>query len=266
MAPRVFWKGYLKLSLVTCQVTMEPAATDSGRVKFRTLNERTGNPVTSRYLDDVSGKEVAEEDEVKGYPRGEDDYVILEDDEIDSVALESTRTIDIDMFVPEGEIGPIWYDRPHFLVPSDKVGEEAFTVIRSAMAATGTVGIARLVLYRRERAVMLQPLGKGIVVWTLHYGDELRAPEAYFDKIGSAKPDKAMMELIAKVIDSRKMSWRPELADDPVQARLLDIIGAKKKGRKRAAKRAEPVPKGGNVVSLMEALRKSLASVKSKSR
>ncbi len=155
MAPRSFWKGYLKLSLVTCPVAMTPAISQEDKVRFRTLNGKTGNPVASRYVDAVTGKPVAEDDEVKGYPRGEDDYVMLEDDDIEAVALESTRTIDIETFVPRETIEWIWYDTPHFLMPNDRVGEEAFSVIREAMASTGTVGISRVVLYRRERAVML---------------------------------------------------------------------------------------------------------------
>jgi DNA end-binding protein Ku len=155
MAPRSFWKGYLKLSLVTCPVAMTPATSETEKVRFRTLNRATGNRVVSRYVDGETGKPVDEDDEVKGYERGENEYVMLEDDELDSVALDSTRTIDIEMFVPRESIEWIWYDTPHYLTPNDPVGEEAFAVIREAMAATGTVGISRLVLYRRERAVML---------------------------------------------------------------------------------------------------------------
>lgn len=265
MAPRAFWKGYLKLSLVTCRVQMEPATSDAAKVRFRTLNAKTGNPVVSQYVDEVSGKPVAEEDEVKGYPRGEDDYVLLEDDEIDSVALESTRTIDIDMFVPAKSIGASWLDTPHYLTPADSVGDEAFAVIRQAMEGSKTVGIARLVLYRRERAVLLQPRGKGIVVWTLRYGDELRSPEAYFEGIGSVKPDKELLTLVTKLIDERTQPWSPDLATDPVQARLLEIIAAKKKGRKRPAKAKAPVEdKASNVVSIIDALKRSLAAEKGK--
>ena len=157
MAPRTFWKGYLKLSLVTCPVTLMPATTEGEKVRFHTLNADTGNRVVSQYVDSVTEKPVREDDEVKGYQRGEDDYVMLEDAEIEAVALDSTRTIDIDMFVPDHSIGWVWYDRPHFLLPGDEVGQEAFAVIRDAMAATGTVGISRVVMYRRERAVMLKP-------------------------------------------------------------------------------------------------------------
>jgi DNA end-binding protein Ku len=262
MAPRPFWKGYLKLSLVNCPVTMAPATSEAEKVRFHTLNAATGNRVLSRYVDSVSGKPVSEENEVKGYPRGEDEFVLLEDDEIEAVGLESTRTIDIDMFVPADSIGWIWYDKPHYLVPADRVGEEAFSVIRLAMADTGTVGIARLVLYRRERAVMLEPRGKGIVVWTLRYGDEVRDAADYFAGIEAQKPDPALMRLVKRLIDERKQSWAPEMATDPVQEKLLDLISARKKGRKPGTKPAAKPPPTGNVVSIMDALKRSLAAEK----
>lgn len=260
MAPRSFWKGYLKLSLVTCPVTMMPATSETEKVRFHTLNAATGNRVTSRYVDAETGKPVREEDEVKGYERGEGDFVLLEDEEIEAVALESARTIDIEMFVPSDSIGWIWYDTPHYLIPSDKVGEEAFSVIREAMAATGTVGISRLVLYRRERAVMLEPRGKGIVLWTLRYGDEVRGQDDYFAKIGEEKTEPELMKLIVKLIDDRTKDWSPGMASDPVQAKLLEIIAAKKKGKKKPAAK-EPAPKAtGNVINIMDALKKSLAA------
>ena len=258
MAPRAFWKGYLKLSLVTCPVAMSPAISQEEKVRFRTLNGKTGNPVVSRYVDAVTGKPVNEDDEVKGYPRGEDDYVILEEDEIEAVALESTRTIDIDMFVPRESIEWIWYDAPHFLVPNDTVGEEAFSVIREAMASTGTVGISRLVLYRRERAVMLEPRGKGLVLWTLRYGDEVRDEKDYFAALKDAKPDPKALSLVTALIEERTKAWDPKMVDDPVQDRLLDIIAAKKKGRKRPAKAKAPPPTSGNVINIMDALRRSI--------
>lgn len=260
MAPRSFWKGYLKLSLVTCPVTMMPATSENEKVRFHTLNAATGNRVTSRYVDAGTGNPVREEDEVKGYERGDDDYVVLEDDEIEAVALESARTIDIDMFVPCDSIGWIWYDTPHYLMPSDKVGEEAFAVIREAMAATGTVGVSRVVLYRRERAVMLEPRGKGIVLWTLRYGDEVRGQDDYFDKIGDAKAEPELMKLITRLIDDRTKDWSPDMAKDPVQAKLLDIIAAKKKGKKKAPAKDAPVKTSGNVINIMDALKKSLAA------
>ena len=179
MAPRSFWKGYLKLSLVTCPVAMMPAVTEGEKVRFHMLNRATGNRIQSRYVDAKTGEPVEEDSEIKGYQSGTDEYVPLEDEELNSVALESTHTIDIDSFVPHDSIGWIWYDRPHYLVPNNPVGEEAFSVIRDAMRATNMVGISRVVLYRRERAVMLVPQDRGIVLWTLRYGDEVRDPEAY---------------------------------------------------------------------------------------
>lgn len=262
MAPRTFWKGYLKLSLVTCPVTMAPATTASEKIKFHTLNTKTGNRVVSRYLDAGSQKPVREEDEAKGYPRGEDDYVVLEEDELDSVALESTRTINIETFVDADTIGWIWYDSPHFLTPSGKIGEEAFSVIREAMAASGTVGIARLVLYRRERAVMLEPRGKGIIVWTLRYGDEVREPKDYFGTMSADKPDPRLLKLTKRLIADRKRDWTPEMAADPVQEQLIDIIAAKKKGRKKPKKSAPPSEEPSNVVNILDALKRSLAAEK----
>lgn len=260
MAPRPFWRGYLKLSLVTCSVAMTPAITENERVRFHTLNRKTGHRVASQYVDAVTGRPVAEDDEVKGYPRGEDDYVLLEDDELEAVGLESTRTIDIDMFVPAADIGWIWYDRPHYLTPNDEVGEEAFCVIRDAMEATGKVGISRLVLYQRERAVMLEPRGTGIVLWTLRYGDEVRDSEACFGKIGGERPDARLMTLLKRMIDARTKPWDPKMIDDPVQDRLLEIIASRKKGKK-PAKAAKPPPETPtNVVNIMDALRKSIAS------
>jgi DNA end-binding protein Ku len=262
MAPRPFWKGYLKLSLVTCPVAMTPATTENEKVRFHTLNRKTGNRVVSRYVDAASGKPVDEDDEAKGYARGEDDFVLLEEDELEAVALDSTRTIDIETFVPADSIEWVWYDKPHYLAPDDPVGEEAFSVIRDAMGSTEKVGISRLVMYRRERAVMLEPRGKGIVLWTLRYGDEVRDPDDYFEKIDGGKTDPKLMGLIAALIEERSKPWTPDMVGDPVQERLLDIIAAKKKGKKRPVrvKEAPEEAKPGNVINIMDALRKSIAS------
>lgn len=261
MASRSFWKGYLKLSLVTCPVTMTPATAKNEKVRFHILNVKTGNRVVNQYVDAVTKKPIDEDDEVKGYQRGENDYVMLEDDEIEAVALESTRTIDIDSFVPCDSIEWIWYDKPHYLTPNDPVGEEAFSVIRDAMASTGMVGISRLVMYRRERAVMLEPRHKGIILWTLRYGDEIRDDGGYFGDIAEGKPDPKLMTLVTKLIHARTAAWNPKMVDDPVQDKLLDIIAAKKKGKKRLAKAKtvaeEPV---SNVINIMDALRRSIGA------
>jgi DNA end-binding protein Ku len=261
-----FWKGYLKLSLVTCAVSLVPATSENSKIRFHVLNRATRNRVESHYYDSVTGKAVAEEDQVKGYPRGENDYVLLEDDEIDAVGLESTRTIDIDTFVPKDSIDWIWYEKPHFLMAEDKVGMEAFCVIRDAMAASNVVGIARLVLYRRERAVLLEPRGKGIILWTLHYGDEVRTPDKTF--AAREKPDADSLSLMMKLVARRTEQWSPDMTEDPVQDRLAEIIEAKKKGRgKKPKPRKEPAaPTGGNVINIMDALKKSIASETQRSK
>ena len=189
MAARPFWKGYMKLSLVTCPVAMMSATSEEEKVRFHVLNRRTGNRILSQYVDAETGKPVDEANEVKGYARGEDDYVLLEDEELESVALESARTIDIQSFVAAESIDWIWYDTPYYLTPDDPIGEEAYCVIRDAMRSTAMVGVSRLVLNRRERAVILKPRDNGIVLWTLRFGDEVRDPGEYFASIREVKPD-----------------------------------------------------------------------------
>ena len=183
MAPRPFWKGYLKLSLVTCPVALTPATSSADKVRFHTLNRRTGNRVVSRYVDSQSQTPIDEDDEVRGYARGEHDFVLLEEDELESVRLESARTIDIESFTASESIDWVWYDTPYYLTPDDPVGVEAYCVIRDAMGATGTVGVSRLVLHRRERAVLLKARDKGIELWTLRYGDEVRDPSDIFGSL-----------------------------------------------------------------------------------
>ena len=262
MALRPYWRGYLKLSLVTCPVQMMPATSESEKVRFHTLNRRTQNRVVSHYVDSVTGKDVKEEDEVKGYQRGEDQYVILEDDELENVALESTKTIDISTFAPRDSIEWIWLDTPYYLSPNDPVGQEAFSVIRDAMEAQDMVGISRLVISRRERAVMLEPRGKGIVLWTLRYGDEVRDEDSYFEAIGDEQAEPEMMPLIQQLIKKQTKDWSPKMVADPVQERLLDIIAAKKKTLKKPpASKAKLAPsQPNNVVNIMDALRKSVAA------
>ncbi|WP_034996349.1 non-homologous end joining protein Ku [Beijerinckia mobilis] len=262
MAPRLFWEGYLKLSLVTCAVALTPALSENEKIRFHTINRKTGNRVVSEYVDAVTGKAVEKEDEVKGYARGENDYVMLEDEEIDAVALESTQTIAIDRFVPKGAISWIWYDRPYYLTPNDDVGTEAFCVIRDAMAATRTAGISRLVLFRREHSVMLVPHGKGIILWTLRYGDEVRKEEAYFAEISNVQPDPDQMPLIRKLIDTHMQAFDPKMVSDPVRERLLALIASKRKAKRRTEKRRLSDGKQGNVIDIIDALRQSLAADK----
>jgi DNA end-binding protein Ku len=201
-------------------------------------------------------------DEVKGYETAEGKFVTLEDEELEAVALESVRTIDVDTFVPADTISWIWYDSPYYVAPSDKVGEEAFAVIREAMREKGVVGISRLVMNRRERAVLLEPRGKGIVLWTLRYGDEVRDPKDFFKDIDPARNDSKLVNMVAELIEERSKPWDPHMVEDPVQDKLHEIIAAKKKkgGAKSKAKADHPeeTSSASNVVSLMDALKKSL--------
>jgi DNA end-binding protein Ku len=264
MAVRPYWKGYLKLSLVTCPVQMMPATSENEKVRFHTLNRETQNRVVSHYVDSVTGKEVKDEDEVKGYQRGENDYVMLEDEELENVALDSTKTIDISTFTPRDSIEWIWLDTPYYLSPNDPVGQEAFSVIRDAMESQDMVGISRLVITRRERAVMLEPRGKGIVLWTLRYGDEVRDEDTYFAGIGDETADSDMMPLVQQLIKKQTQQWNPKMVIDPVQDRLLDIIADKKKAlrkpSKAKAKAPASAPAPSNVINIMDALKKSVAA------
>lgn len=262
MPRNTFWKGHLKLSLVTAAVTLSPATTESGKVRFNILNKQTGNRVESRYVDSVTHRAVADKNQVRGFPRGDDDYVYLEDDEIQSVGLESTRTIDIDRFVPKNSIDWIWYDRPHFLLPADKVGTEAFCVIREAMSDKDVVGISRLVLYRREHAVLLEPSGKGIILWTLHYGDEVREPIAHLNV--KAKVDKETRALIERSLAGEMLTWKSSLVQDPVQKGIKKLLKSKEKTQTKPAT-AKPKPQeasSAKVVNIMDALKKSIRAEK----
>lgn len=248
MARQPYWKGYLKLSLVTCPVVMAPAVTETGKVTFRMVNGATGNPVESRYLDAETGKPVPPGNQVKGYEQGEGDYVLVEEEDFASVALESTRTIDISAFVPAATIDWIWYDTPHYLLPGDKVGLEAFAVIREAMKTSGMAGISQLVLQRREHAVLIEPRGKGLVLWTLRYGAEIRPEAEYF----AGLPDKAAIDAkLERAMGKKLAEWSGDWVEDPLQDALRELIASRKKPKKRVAAKS-------NVVSLADALRRSL--------
>jgi DNA end-binding protein Ku len=259
MAIRPYWKGYLKLSLVNCPVSMSPATSESEKVRFHTLNKETGNRVVSQYIDSVTGKAVEEGNEAKGYARGENEYVILTDDDLDAVALDTVRTIDIERFVQADSIDWIYLETAHYLVPDGPVGEEAFSVIRDAMASSKMVGVSKLVIGRRERAVVLQPRDEGIILWTLRFGDEVRPEESYFEGLDK-QADTAADTLVDRLIKQRIKPWSPAMTSDPIQESLLQLIEEKKKRlkpKKTAKKKSGPAP-ASNVVNIMDALRKSV--------
>lgn len=258
---RPYWKGYLKLSLVTCPVNMSPATSESEKVRFHTLNKETGNRVVSQYIDSVTGKPVKDGNEAKGYARGENDYVILTDDDLDAVALDTVKTIDIEKFVPAESIEWVYLEKPHYLMPDDAVGNEAFAVIRDAMKADKVVGISKLVVGRREKAVVLEPRDEGIVLWSLRFGDEVRPEEAYFEDIDDeADPD--LVPLVQQLIKKKTRRWSPDIVSDPIQESLLKLIEEKKKAlkpKKKTAKAKDAPAPASNVINIMDALRKSVA-------
>jgi DNA end-binding protein Ku len=255
MAPRPNWKGYLKLSLVSCSIALYRATTTSERTHFNIINRETGNRVRYDVVDAESGKEVPQEDRIKGYKTSKDHYVLLEEEELDEVALESTHTIEIESFVPRAEVDELYLDESYYLVPSDDVGAEAFAVIREAMSRKELVGLARVVLSRREHLVMLQPRDKGIVGTLLRYKNEVRDWHDYFDDIEGVKMPKDMLELAEHILASKKTKFDPSKFEDRYETALKKLIAAKKSGKEPPT---TPAPQQTNVINLMDALRRSV--------
>lgn len=263
MAPRPAWKGYLKLSLVTCAVELSNATTQSEKVSFRIINKATGNTVKRQYVDAVSGKPVDPDNEVKGYELGTDEFLLLDDAEIEAVQIESSHTLSLDSFVAKSEIEQIYLDTPYYLAPADKMAEEAFAVIREALALKKMAGLARIVLYQRERPVVIEPLGKGMLMTTLRYDNTVRKPEAVFDDIADVKIDKEMIDLATHIIDKKQGKFEPSDFEDRYEVALLELIKAKKAGQKPPVVTSAEAP--SNVVDLFDALKKSLAAEGGKS-
>jgi len=259
MPPRPNWKGYLKLSLVSCPVALFPATSASEKVSFHLLNAATGNRLKQQYVDADTGAIVEREDRVKGYEIAKGDYVIVTDEELNEIEIESSHTIDIESFVARSEVDPVYYDNHYFLTPDDKVGEEAFAVIREAMRKRDVVGIARVVLYGRERMLLLEPRSKGLMGVTLHYDYEVRSDAAYFDAIPKIEIAKEMLELASHIIDTKMARFDPSKFKDRYQEAVADLVRSKRAGRPAQIPHA-PAP--SNVVNLMDALRRSLGSEK----
>ena len=259
MAPRPNWKGYLKLSLVSCSVALYSATTTSERIRFNILNKKTGNRVRNLVIDSETEEPVEQEDRVKGYQFEKGQYIQVEDEELDEVALESTHTIEIEKFVPREEVDEIYLDESYYIVPNDKVAYEAFAVIREAMKKEDLVGLARVVLYRRERILMLAPRGKGIMATALRYNAEVRDEKNYFDEVPDTKVPSDMLNLAVHILESKKAKFDPDAFEDRYESALANLIGAKQAG-KPAPKASEPKP--STVVNLMDALRKSVNAEK----
>jgi DNA end-binding protein Ku len=255
MAPRANWKGYLKLSLVSCAVALFPATSTSQRIRFNIINRETGNRIRNEVVDAETGEPVPQENRVKGYKSGDDDYILLEEEELDEVALESTHTIDIESFIPREEVDEIYLDESYYIVPDDKVAHEAFAVVREAMKEKGMVGLARVVLYRRERLLMLQPRGKGLMATLLRYRNEVRDADTYFDDIPNVKVSKDMLQLADHILDSKAAHFNPDKFEDRYEQALSELIKAKRAGK---APPKVSAPRPSNVINLMDALRRSV--------
>jgi DNA end-binding protein Ku len=255
MAPRANWKGFLRLSLVTCPVALFPATTESEKVSFNQINKSTGHRIKYARVDAETGEEVANEDIVKGYKVDTDTYIEVTKDELDNIALESTRTIDIDEFVKREEIDPRYIIRPYYLTPDGKIGHDAFAVIRETIRELDMVAIGRVVLTNREHIIALEPMEKGLLGTLLRYPYEVRSEDEYFDEIQDVKVARDMLDLAKHIVNQKSGSFEPEKFEDHYETALIELINQKRAGKPIRPKER---PRGENVVDLMEALRRSI--------
>ena len=258
MAPRALWKGQLRLSLVSIPVELY-SATDSGaKVSFRQIHGPTGKGI--RYEKVVPGLgPVDAADIVKGYETGDDEYILLEPDEIDAIRLETKRTFELVQFVGACEISPIWYDKPYYLVPSDELAQDAYRVVRDALRAADRVGLGQITLRGKEHLAAVRPCADGLLMETLHYADEIRAAEPMFSQVADATADPDLLDVATALIDRKTAPFDAAAFSDSYAAALRELIEAKRKNRKTArVGKAEDRPSGENVVDLMTALKESL--------
>jgi DNA end-binding protein Ku len=254
MASRPSWQGHLKLSLVTCPVSLYTATNSGGDVHFNLINPRTNNRIKMITTDPDTGP-IERSELVKGYEVSKGEYILLTDEEIKSVKLESTKTIEIERFVPGDDIDRLYWDNPYYLAPEGKMAQEAFGVIRTAMEKSGQIALARVVISTRERILALEPRGKGILAYTIRTDAEVRKPNEIFSGISDADPDPDMISIAERIIEQQEGPFDPSLFVDRYEEALKALISEKQKGHK-PAKVAEP--DDTNVIDLMSALRASL--------
>jgi DNA end-binding protein Ku len=255
VAPRAYWKGYLKLSLVSCPIALFPATSEREKISFHQLNKNTGNRIKYRKVDADTDDEVESADIVKGYQVGKGDYLVLEPEELEAIALESKRVIEIDEFVPRKEIDELYLGNPYYLVPDGEVGQQAFAVIREAIRQEGMVGIGKVVFTSREHVIALEARGKGMLGVTLRYPYEVRKEDEYFDDIPDEKVTKDMLDLAKHIVETKNAHFEPERFEDRYEEALKDLLKKKQSGQKiEATREREP----SKVISLMDALRRSV--------
>jgi DNA end-binding protein Ku len=255
VAPRAYWKGYLKLSLVSCPISLFPATSGREKISFHQLNRDTGNRIRYRKVDAETGNDVEASDIIKGYEVSKGDYITLEPEELEAIALESKRTIEIDEFVPKGEIDDLYLADPYYVVPDGEVGQQAFAVIREAIRTEGMVAIGKVVFTSREHIIALEPRGKGMMGVTLRYPYEVRKPDEYFEGIEDEKIPKDMLELATHIVETKRGKFEPDKFEDEYEDALKELLRKKQKGEKIEAPK-ERAP--SNVINLMDALRNSV--------
>ena len=245
MAPRANWKGYLRLSLVSCPIALYPASSLSEKVSFNRINRKTGNRLKQQNVDSETGDAVPREDIARGYEAGKDQYLLVEDEEIEAVQIESTRTIEIDQFVPRSEIDDRYIDSPYYIAPDGQVGQDAFAVIRDTIAKMNMVAIGRVVLTRREHIIALELKGRGLVGLTLRYPYEVRDEKAYFEDIPDVKLPKDMLDLAAHIVETKSGHFDPAQFEDRYENALVDLLKKKEAGEKIEPAKTGPAPAGG---------------------
>lgn len=263
MAPRAYWKGYLKLSLVSCPVALYPATSDREKISFHQLHKQTGNRIRYKKVDADTGREVDNADIVKGYEVSKGEYIEVEPEELEAVEIDSRRVIEIEQFVPKEEIDELYINNPYYIVPDGEVGQQAFAVIREAIRNEGIVALAKVVFTSREHVIAIEARGKGMMGVTLRYPYEVRKEEDYFDDIENERVPKDMLELATHIVETKKGKFQPEKFEDRYEDALKDLIKKKQKGVKIEAPK-ERAP--SNVVSLMDALRQSVKEGRSSGR
>ena len=255
MAPRAYWKGYLKLSLVSCPIALFPASSEREKISFHQLHKQTGNRINYKKVDAETGDEVDSTDIIKGYEVGKGEYIELDPEELNAVAIESKRVIDIDEFVPKKEIDELYLNNPYYIVPDGEVGQQAFAVIREAIDKEGMVALAKVVFTSREHVIALEARGKGLLGITLRYPYEVRDEKDYFDDIPNEKIPKDMLDLASHIVETKAGHFDPDKFEDRDEEALKDLLKRKQEGKpiERPKERAPT-----NVVNLMDALRKSV--------
>ncbi len=256
MAARAYWKGSLKLSLVSCPVLLYPASTSADKTRFHMINKETGNRLKQQMIDAETGEVVESGQKGRGYELKKGEYVEIEKEELEAVQIESNHTIDIDNFVPRDEIDKRYLNHPYYIVPDGKAGIDAFAVIRDAMKDKDRVALARIVLTNREHVIAIEPLGKGLLGTTLRYPYELREENEYFDDIKNPKISKDMVELASHILDSKAAHFDPSKFKDEYEDALKTLV--KRKAAGKPVKVVEPEERPSNVISLMDALKQSL--------